>query len=505
VCSLALLVLAACGAPPISDIGAIQTAAAQTVIAQVSAQPTPGAPPAPQSPQPQDGGTPGQPLPKGTLAPGQMPPPPPECVGKQETDANLPEPCKIYFQILKNPPQGGTRQPPGQPGTPPVMTAPPSAGIPRGIPWPMFHGTAQHTGQSVYNGPHTATLKWKYKYRGASGKTGGFPNNFAIDSRGRLYVNANARLLVFDPQGNIVWSAELSGGGAVALSADESVVYAVGLNKLFAYTSSGKRLWTFESPTRHNLHGEPTVAQDGTIYVGSWDTNVYALNPDGTLKWAFPTDGSIAPLASPTLSLDEKTIYVGSGDPNFDPGGTLYALSADGRERWHVRLDGNRVSGVVVAADGTLFANGMSRVFHLGSDGSIIWQSQDGTASSLAPSLSKNGIVYVGRGPDGKFFALDASSGQTLWSFQTGVNPAYDPNNPKAPPYGVPTTPTIGADGVVYFGAMDGVFYALNPDGTLLWSFQTGDNIDENGPALGPDGTLYFSSADGFIYAIKDK
>jgi len=113
--------------------------------------------------------------------------------------------------------------------------------------------------------------------------------------------------------------------------------------------------------------------------------------------------------------------------------------------------------------------------------------------------------VYVGRGPDGKFFALAASSGQTLWSFQTGVNPAYDPNNPKAPPYGVPTTPTIGADGVVYFGAMDGVFYALNPDGTLLWSFQTGDNIDENGPALGPDGTLYFSSADGFIYAIKDK
>ena len=76
------------------------------------------------------------------------------------------------------------------------------------------------------------------------------------------------------------------------------------------------------------------LGPDGTIYIGSWDTYVYAVNSDGTLKWKYQTDGSIAPLASPTLSNDGNTIYVGSGDRNKDEGGTLYALNSNGTLQW---------------------------------------------------------------------------------------------------------------------------------------------------------------------------
>jgi outer membrane protein assembly factor BamB len=31
------------------------------------------------------------------------------------------------------------------------------------------------------------------------------------------------------------------------------------------------------------------VAADGTIYVGSEDNNLYAINPDGSQKWKFTT------------------------------------------------------------------------------------------------------------------------------------------------------------------------------------------------------------------------
>ncbi len=70
-----LVVLSACSAPAITDTGAIQTAAVQTAIAEITAQPTQVAQPSPSSPPA------GQPLPKGTLAPGQTQPAPPQAKG----------------------------------------------------------------------------------------------------------------------------------------------------------------------------------------------------------------------------------------------------------------------------------------------------------------------------------------------------------------------------------------------------------------------------------------
>ena len=36
------------------------------------------------------------------------------------------------------------------------------------------------------------------------------------------------------------------------------------------------------------VYSSPAIGADGTIYVGSGGGKLYAINPDGTLKWAFP-------------------------------------------------------------------------------------------------------------------------------------------------------------------------------------------------------------------------
>ena len=42
------------------------------------------------------------------------------------------------------------------------------------------------------------------------------------------------------------------------------------------------------------IDASPAIAADGTIYIGSWDNNVYALNPaDGSLKWKFATGAQV--------------------------------------------------------------------------------------------------------------------------------------------------------------------------------------------------------------------
>ena len=79
--------------------------------------------------------------------------------------------------------------------------------------------------------------------------------------------------------------------------------------------------WVF--PTGYNVDSSAAIGQDGTIYIGSTDFNLYALNPDGSLKWQFATGDAVE--SSPAIASD-GTIYVGSKDHN------VYAVNPDDPE-----------------------------------------------------------------------------------------------------------------------------------------------------------------------------
>ncbi|MBF0558166.1 MAG: PQQ-like beta-propeller repeat protein [Nitrospirae bacterium] len=202
--------------------------------------------------------------------------------------------------------------------------------------WPMFHHDAQHTGQSAYNGPQANTLKWEYTSNSIANMSSFDSSSLSLDGSTLYVTAANSLLALSTANSSIAWTASISGGGATAVASD-GTVYAVGGTQLYAFTSSGASKWVYSVGTglSSNIHGEPCIGSDGTIYIGSWNTYVYALKSDGTLKWKYQTAGSIAPLASPSLSPDGSTVYVGSGDANYTTDGTLYALnSSDGTLKW---------------------------------------------------------------------------------------------------------------------------------------------------------------------------
>jgi outer membrane protein assembly factor BamB len=68
----------------------------------------------------------------------------------------------------------------------------------------------------------------------------------------------------------------------------------------------------------------PAVSPDGvSIFVGSYDSKVYALNAaTGVQRWAFATGGGV--LSSPAVSPDGASIFVGSID------GKVYAVRGGG-------------------------------------------------------------------------------------------------------------------------------------------------------------------------------
>ena len=70
------------------------------------------------------------------------------------------------------------------------------------------------------------------------------------------------------------------------------------------------------------MDSTPAIGPDGTVYVGSWDNKLYAINPtDGTKLWDFNTSSNVT--ASPAIGSDGR-IYFGSKDYFF------YALNSSG-------------------------------------------------------------------------------------------------------------------------------------------------------------------------------
>ena len=98
-------------------------------------------------------------------------------------------------------------------------------------------------------------------------------------------------------------------------------------------------IWEFE--TGHRVDTSPAIGSDGTVYVGSLDNKLYAINgKSGGKLWEFETGGEV--VSSPALGSD-GTVYVGSFV------GKLYAIKTDSKglakSPWPVRGQNARHTG----------------------------------------------------------------------------------------------------------------------------------------------------------------
>jgi hypothetical protein len=111
------------------------------------------------------------------------------------------------------------------------------------------------------------------------------------------------------------------------------------------------------------VESSPGIGPDGTVYVGSYDSCLYAirdLGTEGELLWKFRTGGPID--ASPTIDA-AGIIYIGSRDSN------MYAINPDGSERWSFPTGGGIESSVTVDVDGTIYFGSFDgKLYALGTD-----------------------------------------------------------------------------------------------------------------------------------------
>jgi len=132
----------------------------------------------------------------------------------------------------------------------------------------------------------------------------------------------------------------------------------------------GHKLWEFPfgSPTALVYPSYPAIDQNGTIYIATADSTLYAINPDGSQKW---TASATPSQSSPVLSSDGK-IYLNS-DWNFDllcysTNGTLLSDQSLGNGPAAV---GGAIASFPMLLNGTLYfgsGNGTIYAYHASGD-----------------------------------------------------------------------------------------------------------------------------------------
>jgi outer membrane protein assembly factor BamB len=249
-------------------------------------------------------------------------------------------------------------------------------------------------------------------------------------------------------------------------------------------------LWTYTAGD-NIFWSSPAIAEDGTIYFGCMDGYLYAMNPDGSLKWTYATYGDV--LSSPAIG-EDGTIYFGSSDNTF------YAIADSvtyGSLRWTFTGSSHGFdSPILIGIDGTSYAVA-GDLYAIDTGGNLKWSYSTGIGgdeASVATSLDGS-CLYTQRATANDYFlACVDTSGNVDWERDIGGAP-WDFSN---------STPAVGPDGVIYFPTgHGGPLYAINPNSTIEWTCGGLGDLRYTSPGIGADSTIYMAGGfDNDLHAI---
>jgi outer membrane protein assembly factor BamB len=281
---------------------------------------------------------------------------------------------------------------------------------------------------------------------------------------------------------------------------------------------------------RADFQSSGVLGADGTFYIADFAGVLFALRDSPSASdqlqavWRFHPPAASSFHATPALSADGGTIYLGFASGGFNAPGsaTLYALNTASNGPspdvvWTVELGDTRVmASPTVGPDGTVYlATAAGQLFAVGSDGQVKWTADTGPTIKSAPALGSDGTVYLPTS-DGKMYAV-SPQGQVKWSFDFGEHLGPTPlvTSPNQGPggggggasgVGSGASPTIGKDGTIFIGANNSNMYAVGPDGSMRWLFEAERELAGiwTTPCLSADGsTLYFGANKGGVYAVS--
>ena len=296
----------------------------------------------------------------------------------------------------------------------------------------------------------------------------------------------------------LLWKIQINNNVESSPAIDENgIIYFGSLNSnLYAVNPSGSIAWTFEA--KSPIKRSPSIGTEGTIYISpeyeredylNFKARLYAVDNTGLESWQYiyNPQNMYSKFTSPSID-NNGDLYIGA-DLN-----SLQLMNQAGSLKWIYELNEKVYSYPVISNDSIYFYTSQS-FFSLNKNGELIWNIDHDTlwysyqvsVNNYSAVITRNndGTLYIGS--DDGLFALN-EDGSLKWKLELTYGDCY--------------TPVIGRYGRIYLNCHEQpALFAVGPEGQEHWKFYSTDS-SYNSPLIGEDDTIYFGSDDGYFYAV---
>ncbi|MDT3695031.1 MAG: PQQ-binding-like beta-propeller repeat protein [Ignavibacterium sp.] len=353
--------------------------------------------------------------------------------------------------------------------------------------WPMIKHDPQFTGRSPYRGPQRPTVIWTVDmpYGIFSGPVIGKEDNLYFGS----YYSFADNFYCYTQDGNLKWDYSLgrskSPASGILIDSTNTIYFGSSDNYLYALNSDGTFKWEYETldffgPTLMNIDLQ------GNLYSTNNGGKLFSFNPSGDLNFSVTYESGFN-LKSPVLSTDGNTIYIAGKDSN------LFALNLDGTIKWKFECSRILTAPMVDSYDNIYFIDEQS-LFSIYPNSDIRWEfSYFYFGSYSIPTIDYEGNIYaIATDTIPPYYKLLISldfNGNYRWKYSFDDEESDDFWQPLI----------CDSEGTVYVGSTLGYnYYAISSDGKPKWKLpliEQQQQVDNTG-AISKDGTLYLGVHD---------
>ena len=212
------------------------------------------------------------------------------------------------------------------------------------------------------------------------------------------------------------------------------------------------------------------IGKDSTIYLATGNGSIsskapglYAIKPNGEIKWVFNFPNQYIRSFSTPLIASDGTIYCSVNGPQ-----KFYAINTDGTLKWFEDNINLKMNGINIGLDGTLyFIQSGGILTALSKNGEILWTYSEpnfygGDFSSLTFSSDGKTLYLYTFTPNARMIAFDIENRNIKWGFGSDIT----------------GPPVVDNDGNLYLIANvdtlyngDTAVYSLTKNGKIVWSY----------------------------------